>query len=407
MLKLNKLIFRALVGASILCFTAGAYAADAPALRPEFGKPLQEAQQDIQSKNYKAALTKVSEAEKVGNLSPYEKYVLEQMRAAAALGAGDTNTVLKAYDAAIATGQADKNTELAMIETMIKLSYRAKDYGKAASLIDRYKSAGGSSSQITDLLPQAQYLSGDYAGAYKTAAGMIASSERAGHKPDKTLVQIMTSSADKTNNQTAYVAGLEKLVQYYPEENYWKDLIQRAGSAPGFSDRLALDVYRLRLQVGTLDSSDDFMTASQLAIQANLPGEAEKYAKAGRDKGILGTGAGADRQKRLEGMIQSKMKEDHGTLAESEKIARQKGNAEALLNTGLDYVGYGEYDKGLALMKEAIAKGNLAKMDDAKLHLGYALSQAGKKSEAIATFKTVGGADGTKRLAELWILSLS
>jgi hypothetical protein len=55
-------------------------------------------------------------------------------------------------------------------------------------------------------------------------------------------------------------------------------------------------------------------------------------------------------------------------------------------------------------MQQAIAKGGLKRAEDAKLHLGLAQILAGENAKAQATFKTVGGNDGTADLARLWSL---
>ena len=63
----------------------------------------------------------------------------------------------------------------------------------------------------------------------------------------------------------------------------------------------------------------------------------------------------------------------------------------------------GQFDTGLALMEQGIAKGGLRQPEDAKLHLGIAYLAAGQKAKAIQAFKEVGGTDGTADLARLWL----
>jgi hypothetical protein len=64
----------------------------------------------------------------------------------------------------------------------------------------------------------------------------------------------------------------------------------------------------------------------------------------------------------------------------------------------------GQAAKGVQLMQQGIAKGNLKRAEDAKLHLGIAQLIAGDKAKAQATFKSVQGNDGTADLARLWML---
>ena len=48
--------------------------------------------------------------------------------------------------------------------------------------------------------------------------------------------------------------------------------------------------------------------------------------------------------------------------------------------------------------------GGLKRANDARLHLGMAYPQAGKKADAIKAFKSVKGTDGTADLARYWII---
>jgi hypothetical protein len=59
----------------------------------------------------------------------------------------------------------------------------------------------------------------------------------------------------------------------------------------------------------------------------------------------------------------------------------------------------------LALMAEALAKGLKAGTDDARLRLGAAQLQAGRRAEAEQTLAAVQGRDGAATLARLWRLT--
>ena len=63
----------------------------------------------------------------------------------------------------------------------------------------------------------------------------------------------------------------------------------------------------------------------------------------------------------------------------------------------------GQFDKGISLMQQGIAKGKLKRSDEANLHLGIAYLRAGQKAKAREAFKLVSGTDGAADLARLWI----
>ncbi|SEP86344.1 hypothetical protein SAMN04488038_10228 [Solimonas aquatica] len=399
--KSLSLTLKAALIAAALGFATSAQAA--PQIRPEVGKPLQEAQKLIGDKNYKEALARISAAEQTAGskISPYETYVIGRMRGVADLGIGDTNGAMAAFEAALKSGQTPDGEKLSSLQTLAQLAYSAKNFPKAIEYIGQYKAAGGNNPQITGLLAQAYYLGGKYPEAAQEIKAQL---QKSGQAPSETQLQLLASCALKQNDANGYVEALQLLVSYHPKPSYWLDLIARTAGSKGFSDRLSLDLARLRYASGTLSTAGDYLDAAQLALQAGFPGEADQYVKAGYAKNALGQGSDAPRHARLKALVEKKIAEDQKTLAEGEKAAQKQASGDALVNTGLNYVGYQQYDKGIALIEQGIAKGNLKYANEAKLHLGYAQVLAGQKAKAQATLRGVQGSDGTASVAKLWMI---
>jgi len=57
---------------------------------------------------------------------------------------------------------------------------------------------------------------------------------------------------------------------------------------------------------------------------------------------------------------------------------------------------------GVPLMEQGLAKGNLRRADEARLRLGLALWQAGRKDDAVKALAEVKGGDGSAGLARVW-----
>jgi hypothetical protein len=72
--------------------------AAAQGLRPEVGKPLQQAGELLKAGKNKEALAKVREAEAVPGRTPAEQLTIDRMKAAAAQRAGDTATAIQALE---------------------------------------------------------------------------------------------------------------------------------------------------------------------------------------------------------------------------------------------------------------------------------------------------------------------
>ncbi|MEO7057006.1 MAG: hypothetical protein ABI143_09385 [Caldimonas sp.] len=374
------------------------------ALRPEVGKPLQAAQQMIKAGRYKEALGKVREAEGAGARSANETFLIERMRLAAASGAGDAETAARSYEAISGSGRIAGPDKLRMIESIAGSYYRAGQYAKSMQWSQRYFREGGSSSAIRTMLIQSQYLSGDFAGASKELTAEIQGAERSGNPPPEDRLKLLLNAASKQGDNNGYVYAMEKLVTYYPKKEYWVDLLSRMQRKPSFSGRLALDAYRLSLATGSMTAPADFMEMAQLALQADLPSEGKQVVDKGFTAGVLGTGPQADRHKRLRDLVEKRLAEDKAGRDASEKQAVAAKTGDDLVGLGMDMVYAGQAAKGVMLMQQGIAKGGLKRAEDAKLHLGIGQLLSGDKAKALATLKTVQGADGTADLARLWAL---
>ena len=381
---------------------AGAWAQDA--LRPEVGKPLQAAQALIKTGKYREALAKVREAESAGAKTANESYMIERMRIAAASGAGDVETAAKSYEVIASSGRGNAADKIRMVESIAGGYYRMREYAKAQQWAQRYFREGGTNPAIRTLLIQSQYLAGDFAGAAKELTAEVRAAEKSGSAPGENRLKLLLNAATKLNDNNTYVYAVEKLVTYYPKKEYWVDLTSRMQRKQSFSDRLALDAYRLSLATGSMSAAPDFMEMSQLALQAEYPSEAKQIIDKGFAAGILGTGNEAERHKRLRDLVLKKLDEAKAVREQAEKDARAEKSGDALVRLGFELVHAGQSARGLQLMQQGIAKGQLKRPDDAKLHLGIAQLMANETSKAQATFKGVGGVDGTADLARLWSL---
>ena len=67
------------------------------AVRPEVGKPLQAAESLIKQQKYPDALAKLRVAQSVGDLTPYETSLIDQLRGIAAAASGDHQTAAHAF----------------------------------------------------------------------------------------------------------------------------------------------------------------------------------------------------------------------------------------------------------------------------------------------------------------------
>jgi hypothetical protein len=391
-------ILRAAALAAALLLASAAPAWAQSTVRPEVGTPLKAADSLFKAKKYREALAKVAEADAAANKTPYETYVILRTKGSIAAAAGEHETAAKAFESVIASGQVKGPEQLKMVQAVAGLYYHARDYAKAAQWALRYQKEGGSDPAMQTLVVQSYFLMNDCA-AVSRAVG-----EGNGRKPAEQELQMLANCYNKQKDSTGYVAAIERLVTYYPKKEYWTDLLSRVQKKSGFSDRLSLDVFRLKLATGNVTSAGDYLEMAQLAIQAGFPAEAKKIVDKGYEAKALGTGKDAERHQRLRDLVAKRQAEATQARAQVEKDAIADKSGDALVNLGYGYVTEGAPQKGLAFMEQGIKKGGLKRPEDSKLLLGMAQLQNGSKSRGLATLQGVHGKDGTADLARLWIL---
>lgn len=375
--------------------------ASAQALRPEVGKPLQQAGELLRAGKAKEALAKVKEAEAVPNRTAAEQLTLDRMKAAAAQRAGDMGTAVVALESIYnKVGAAEKGP---MAEQLSSAYAQMRNNAKATEWLNRALQAGQNTATTQQLQSYLLAASGDYAAIGRDAAAAVAAAEKAGRRPDEGDLLRLADAQQRTGNLAGYGATLGKLLAHYPKKDYWGAYLARLPRKAGFAPRFELDVLRLRLASGTMEKTDDYMELAQLALQAGLSAEALRVIEQGYQAGALGTGPEAARHQRLRDLAVKRDAEIRAKLPETAAEAAAFKEGDALVRVGYTYVTMGQADKGIELIQQGIAKGGLKHPDDAKLRLGMAQLQSPKaKGAAMQTLRSVKAADGAADIARLW-----
>ncbi|WP_028222319.1 tetratricopeptide repeat protein [Paraburkholderia oxyphila] len=380
---------------ALAALPVASHAADT--LRPEIAKPLNDAQTLYRAHNYQGALGKIAVAAAVPNKTPYESYMVEEMRGAAAAAAGNDAVAAQAYETLLASGKLTGADEQRASAALAGIYFQEKNYPLAIKTAQRYIKAGGNDPDMRTLLIQSYYLSNDCANVVSLLKPAVDAQARAGHAPDESQLQLLGTCAQRSHDSATYRGALEKLVAFHPKQSYWDDLFSAIRSKPGYSSALDIDTYRLRRASGALTTADDYMQMTQLAIVAGTAAEGKQVIDQGFTSGVLGHDAGADREKRLQ------------ALAAKRATSTVDSNGVPIppFDAAFNQVFAGRAQQGLATMEALIAKGGLDHPDQAQLHLGEGYYVAGQKAKAIQAFKAVKDDDGSADLARLWVLVAS
>ena len=378
---------------STLALPVTSYAADS--VRPEIGKPLQEASSMIKAGRYREALGKVQEAEAVGGKTPNETSLVERMRFSAAQGAGDMSAAASALDALGAHLSASER--LPMTYAVATGYYRAGDYKQSQVWLDRYRKDGGTDPQARALLVQTYYLTKDCAGVQREVGAITGA-------PTEVDLQLLARCYHDGGDTTSYANAMEKLVTYYPKKDYWAELLNRTTGRPGFSGRLELDVLRLQFLTGNLTQGKDLEQFGETTLSEGYPGEAKKAMTQGFASNAFAAGVPQEKAKRLNDLIDKQAADQKTVGPQHDAEAAAAPTGDLMVSLGFAKVLAGSADAGIAQMEQGIQKDKLAHPEDAKLHLGEAYIMSGKKAKGRDLLRTVKGTDGTQDVARLWLI---
>jgi hypothetical protein len=401
---MQKSVLRAAMCAAL--FGACMGSAMAQTLSPAVATPLSKAKSLMAAHKYDLAMAQVNVAStRATNES--ERFVVEEMRGSVAQAKGDTVTAAKVFADMLNSGKVSAAEQSRLLQAEIGIAFEQKNYPAAIGWLQKYFKAGGASPEMRTQLISAYYLNKDFPTAAKLQQAQIAATVKSGQRPTENQLQLLASCQDQMHDTVGFENTMVQLVTYYPKPDYWANLVHNVQVSPNFSDRLTLDLDRIKLALGTITSPEDYMEMTELALQGPLPGEAKAVIDQGYAKGVLGTGPGAPRQQRLRDLVNKKYAEELTDLPKREPEAQGNHDGNALVGLGEEYVSYGQFDKGISLIEAGQAKDELRHPEDTKLHLALAYLKAGKKPQAVKILKTVGGKDGTAGLARLWVLVIA
>ena len=373
----------------------------AQALRPEIGRPLQQAGELLKAGKAREALAKVREAEAVSGRSAAEQLTIDRMKAAAAQRGGDNATAAQALESVFSKVSGAEQAQTA--ESLAFTYSQLRDWAKSQQWATRAQQLGRDSPALRQLVQYLQSQTGDYGAIARDAAAAVASAEKARQRPDEGDLLRLADAQQRLGNTAGYINTLEKLLAYHPKKDYWSAYLARLTRKSGFAGRLGLDVMRLRLASDTLDNTEEFFEMAQLSLQAGLPAESLRIIDKGFASGALGSGPEAERHQRLKELALKRDAERRASIAKDAAEAANAASGDALVEIGYAYVTMGEVDRGVKMIEQGIAKGNLKRPEDARLRLGMAqLQSPALKAKGLQTLRSLKGSDGVAEIGRLW-----
>ncbi len=353
-------------GASVAVLSG---AAQAQALAPAVGKPLQQASNAARAGNMAAAQNYVNQARSAANTST-ERTKVAQMAAYVYTRGGQF-------------GQAAAELERigAPASQLAPLYYQARQYDKAIAAAQR--------SGQTTIVAQSYLMQGKAGEAAKIYSQMVARNPN-----NATALQNLAGAQFKMGDRKAYLATIQKLIRLDPTPARWRALLSDMRSSPMSRDA-KLGLYHLMRETGNLTTAADVQEFAKIAIVAGQSGVAAQAVREASASGVLPAGDGMTAK-----LIEAAGKRQAAALAQAPKQVKSPATA---LAAGNAYLGAGLYPQAIAAYTVAQKGPNAA---EASLFKGIAQEQAGQYPAARASFKAV-PAGGYSEIAGLWDLFTS
>ena len=367
-------------------------------------KPLGDAQKALAAKKFDEALAQIAVAEANTSRTPFDTFVMHQLKAATLAQAGRQGEAVPSYIAEIESGFMTQDEADRMSRGVTALLYQNKDYAKAVEFGTRFIATGRADADSQFIVAHSlHYLKRD-ADSIKVLKDYIADAGRKGVKPIENSLILLTQASAGVKDNEGLVKSLEMMVQYYGKPDYWRDLLvmlRDGGSRGPGSDNYTFNIYRLMRETGTLRESNDFLEMAQLAVQLGSPGEASDVLRRGSAAITVESDKAA--ATKLQATAKGLEDTDRAGLAKFETEAKAAKAGEGDVRLGQALLSYDQPEKAVEAIQRGIGKGSLRNADEAQILLGIALLRLGKKADAAMAFSAVKGTDvRLGNLARLW-----
>jgi tetratricopeptide (TPR) repeat protein len=286
-------------------------------------------------------------------------------------------------------------------KALAQINAQNKVYDKALIWVQKWADASKSVDALT-LGSQIYLLQQDYAGAIPWLERIVAATP----EPKEDTLKLLNVCYYRTNDKAKRQAVMETLVEKFPKREYVIDLmgIYEADADP----RAMLNLYRLLFDRNDMTRESEYVTYTDLALDAGGPAEALRAIEQGQKRDVVKFISPTDRNSKLLAQAKAQTADDKKLLPSLDKEARAGKNGEADVKVGLAYLGFGEYDKAIEAIERGLADDRIAKVkrvDDAYMTLGIAYLHAGKAEKAREAFLKAKADKRMDRAANTWLIA--
>jgi tetratricopeptide (TPR) repeat protein len=228
--------------------------------------------------------------------------------------------------------------------------------------------------------------------------------------PKELWFQLRDRCFIETKDDAARLSNLEALVSHFPDKEYYSRIVAIYQNQTKDDRIVMLNAYRLAVSdpLGGLATVGGYLSYADTALVAGSPGDAARGLERGMKDGVVPS-AGTNQQTLQE--AKAAVAQDRKSLPAEATAAEKNPKGEVDVKLGLGFYSTGDFEKAVAVTRRGIAKGGVARLDDANMLLGAALMELGRRDEARAAFEAAAAAapagSHMARIAGLWLARTS
>jgi tetratricopeptide (TPR) repeat protein len=371
---------------------------EAQAVSKEVYDKIQEAQDQVDAKDYQGALRtlnalrqrKLTEYE-LSNVLNYIGFVYYNME--------DTARAISTYVELLRIPSLEEQLRKQTIYTLAQLSTMEEEYSKALDYLDQWFALEANPGPEPYILYAQNLYQVD---RYQDMVRPIETAMDIARKRDVAIKEdwwVLLNFAYFQQENFAKVRDIHKiLLQSWPKKRYWFTL---AGAYTELEEENNLiAAYDAAHTQDLLTKESELVTMAQLYMQHEVPYKAAKLLEREMESGRVEKNA---KNYRLLSQAWSLAMEDEQAIPALQQAARLDRDGELYLRLANTHLNLGQYEECVQSAREGLSVGGLKSPDHAQISLGMCLYNLKRYDDAIAAFRAASREERSRDMARQWI----
>jgi len=371
----------------------------AQAVSKEVYDKITKAQEQVDAKNYSAALKMLNNLYNPEKLTEYEQANVLNYIGFVYYNMDDTTNAIRTYEKMVAIPSLEPQLLKQTTYTLAQLQTMEEQYSKALVTLDRWFT------METNPAPEPYILKAQNLYQESRFKEMIQPIETAmevakkREKPVKEDWYVLLNFAYFQEENYRKVRDIQKiLLVTWPKKRYWFSL---AGAFTELGeDNNLINAYAAAHTQNMLEKESEFVTMAQLFMQREVP-----YAAATLLEKEMASGRVSKTAKNYRLLSQAYMlaMEDEKAIPALQEAARLSDDGELDVRLGNAYLNTGKYTECAAAVRAGLRKGGLKSPDNAQISLGMCLYNLRQYKQGIEAFRIAARTERSRRVASQWI----